>query len=290
MAKKITVEEITKKLDAHVEEMFTSEGFKRWLKTLSAFPSYSLNNTLLIAMQMPNATKVCGYKKWLELGRQVKLGQGVTGIRIFAPFKKKAWVEEKDKDGNPVLDDNGKPKKVKKEWTYFDLVSVFDISQTDGDPLPDDPCKILDDELDGFDNFYFALTDICPVPVDMQALNGDAKGYYDKKRNIIKISSDVSEAQAASTLLNAMAHEMLLREDSPFDKETVDIQAEAIAYTVCQHYDFDTSDFTFGYIATWAANKDKEEREAAMEPVVDAAGQLIKKIDKALGISGAVAA
>lgn len=290
MAKKITVEEITKKLDAHVEEMFTSEGFKRWLKTLSAFPSYSLKNTLLISMQMPNATKVCGYKQWQELGRQVKLGQGVTGIRIYAPFKKKKWVDEKDKDGNPVLDDNGKPKKVKKEWTYFDLVSVFDISQTDGDPLPDDPCKILDDELDGFDNLYFALTDICPVTVDSQPLSGDSKGYYDKKRNIIKISSNISEAQATSTLLNAMAHEMLLREDSPFDKETVDIQAEAIAYTVCQHYDFDTSDFTFGYIATWAAGKNKDEREAAMEPVVNAAGTLIKKIDRALGIKDALAA
>jgi len=277
MAPKITVEQITEKLEKHVEDMFTSEGFKRWLKTLSAFPTYSLNNTLLINMQMPGATKVCGYNKWQELGRQVKLGQGVQGIRIYVPIKKHRWVDEKDDKGNPVLDDNGKPKKIKREWIEFGLGSVFDISQTEGDPLPDDPCKALEDEADY--DFLITLVEASPVPVSYKKLDS-GYGYFDKKGQQIVLNKEMSEAQMVKTLLSEMAEAVISEDSEETDSCTLDLQAEAVAYTVSQYYDFDTSDYSFGYIASWAKGKGKDELKESMEPIRKTSKLLIDRIDK----------
>ena len=281
MAKK-TVEEITKDLEKHVEEMFNSDAYRKWLRTLSLFPSYSLNNTLLIAMQRPDATRVCGYKNWQKLGRQVR--QGEDAIRIYAPHKKHSYVPLKDENGDPVLDEDGKPKKKRVEWTVFGLASVFDITQTDGEPLPSLKVDELTGDVDGFSPFFDALTRVCPVPVTFEHFEDDKKGCYKKAEGRIAIKSGMSNSQTIKTLLHEMTHEMLHSdEDVCFDEDTREIQAESVAYTVCQHYGIDTSDYSFGYITTWASDTGIDELKASLDIIRMVAAELRESIDIRLG-------
>lgn len=262
MGKKITVEQITKGLEEHIVKIMNSEDFKKWLKTLALLgKKYSANNTLLIQMQFPGATVVAGFKEWEKYNRHVKLGQGVTGIRIYRPVSRSSWVDEKDENGNVVLDDNGKPKKKRIQWKDFTLTCVYDITQTEGEPLAEDPAKEMDDEVDGFDNLLFALSNISSVSL------------YDKRL------SSMSEPQVIKTLLYEIAGSKL---DSSLEKDTKAIISESVAYTVCQHYNIDTSEYSFGSIATWAKDKGVKELQENLDTIGKMSNSIIGSIDKAL--------
>jgi hypothetical protein len=289
MAKK-SIEEVSKDLEKHVSEMFESEAYKAWLNTNSLFPQYSLNNTLMINHQRPDATRVCGYKAWNKMNRQVKAGE--KGIKIYVPFKRFSKEKILDKEGNPVLDEDGKPKVRKTEWVTFGLGTVFDVSQTEGEPLPSIKVSELTDkagEAEGYGILLDILTRICPVPVSFEEFNDSRKGSYDKNARRIKLSAGMSRVQTIKTLLHEMTHEMLHSDDCTFDEDTMEIQAESVAYTVCQHYDIDTSDYSFGYIAGWASDKGIEELKASLDIICLASHELINEIDMRLGCSIAAA-
>ena len=263
-SQKERIKEITEQLEAGVTAVFESDAYKAYLKCMSKFHNYSLNNTLLIALQRPDASLVAGYQAWKkDHGRQVRKGE--KGIKIIAPCKYKIELEEKDDEGNQKV----------AEYTGFKVATVFDYAQTEG---PD---------VDGYRKLFNALTEMCPVPIYTEDINNGAKGYYSDADRKIVIKSDMSQLQTIKTMIHEMAHEKLhakekLDKDHPVDRRTKEVEAESIAYTICQHYGLDSSDYSFSYVAGWSSGKEVKELKASLERIRSAADEMITGIDKAL--------
>jgi len=283
------LKEITEKLEAGIKGIFDSEQYKTYLKTLSKFHNYSFNNCLLIAMQKPDASHVAGFNAWRDdFKRQVKKGE--KGIKILAPspFKTKKQVDAVDAHGKPVYKD-GKRVKEEKEITVpaFKVTTVFDVSQTDGEPLPQIGVNELTGSVDKYKDFFAALEKTSLVPISFEAIKGGAKGYYEQMEKRIAINEGMSELQNLKTAIHEIAHSRLhdidknAPKDTPRpDRRTREVEAESIAYTVCQHYGLDTSDYSFGYVATWSGGKELDVLKASLDTIRKEADAIITEVDK----------
>lgn len=282
--------EITKQLEEGVKELFTSERYKEYLKTMSKFYNYSFNNTVLIALQRPEATLVAGYSAWQKnFHRQVKKGE--KGIQIIAPSqrKEKEVVEKFDPETNePILGPDGQPETevVEHVVSDFRVVRVFDVSQTYGEPLPEIAIPDLTEQVQNFPLFLQAVKELSPVLIRFGETGGEAKGYYSNKGKEIVVKEDMSESQTIKTLIHEIAHaklhdrELLEKAGEEKDQRTKEIEAESIAYTVCQYFGLDTSDYSFPYIAGWSDNLKMWELRTFMDAIRRTAGEFIKELEE----------
>ena len=346
------VREITDKLEQGIKELFESERFKEYLRTMSKFYHYSFSNTLLIAMQKPEATYVAGYTSWQRnFDRQVMKGE--KGIKILAPAPYKAKEEREKIDPStqkPVLDADGKTvtETVEVMRPAFKVVSVFDISQTDGKELPDIIVDELSGSVENYAAFFEALKQESPVPITFEDIPGAAKGYFSPIENRIAIQEGMSEIQTIKTAIHEIAHAKLHSIDRPEpeptwkivmisdggtkrdflsgfaseaeanaaaehegwrfvdenrfewrleveedtsaaqdmrkDRHTKEVEAESVAYTVCQRYGIETSDYSFGYIAGWSSGKETMELKGSLETIRKTAAEMIDSIDAKLKV------
>lgn len=285
------LKEITDKLEQGIKELFDSDNFKTYLNTMAKFHNYSFNNTLLIALQKPDATLVAGYRAWEKnFSRHVLKGE--TGIKIIAPtpYKEKIEVNKLDPETQlPVLDENGDIVTETKEYIKpcFRVVSVFDVSQTDGKELPEFVVKELEGSVENYTAFFNALIQTSPVPITFENIEGGAKGYFSSSEKRIVINEGMSETQTLKTTIHEIAHAILHNYDSknavPFserkDRHTKEVEAESVAYTVCQHYGIDTSDYSFGYVAGWSSGKDMVELKSSLDTIHATASQIFTSVD-----------
>ena len=283
------VKEITARLEQGVQAIFDSDRYKEFLTAMSKFHDYSLNNTILIAMQGGNLVK--GYSQWQkEFDRHVKKGE--KGIKIFAPapYKVKKLVDKIDPETRkPMLDREGKPIKEEKEITVpaFKVITVFDISQTEGKEFPDLSVKPLLADVEQYEDFFAALEKASPVPIAFEQIGGSANGYFSLTDKRIAIKEGVSELQAVKTAIHEIAHAKLHdvdlnappEEQNRAPRHTREVQAESVAYTVCQHFGLDTSDYSFGYVAGWSSGKEMTELKASLETIQTTAKELITEIE-----------
>ena len=255
--------QIQEKLEAGVREIFDSEKYKDYISTMAKFPHYSINNCILIVSQCPEASHVCGYKKWqTDFNRVVNRNE--HGIMIIAPMTYKAEVEEAvfDSENHPVLDSNGKQvtETVTREFQGFRPAYVFDVSQTSGDPLPT-LATMLSGGVEDFEKMKDILIAISPVPISFEEITGGANGYFSPATQSIVVKEGMSELQTIKTMIHEIAHVTLGHggKDDKWDRETKEVQAESVAYWVTQMVGLDTSDYSFGYISGWS--KDREVTE-----------------------------
>ena len=295
ITEKQKVQEITDKLEEGLKELFESEKYKTYLSTMSKFHNYSFNNTLLIAMQKPEATLVAGYKAWQKnFERHVNKGEKAIRILAPAPYKIK---EERDKldpvTGEMMFDENGMPQKEQVEVTIpaFRAVSVFDVSQTDGKPIPELEAQELLSTVEGYEDFVQALMNVAPVPIGFEDIPGDSKGYFHTEEKRIAVQENMSESQTLKTMVHEVAHSMLhnkeinrddLMEAPAKDRNTKEVEAESVAYTVCQHFGIDTSDYSFGYIVGWSSGKDMKELKSSLDIIRKTSSELITGIEGVL--------
>ena len=283
------MKEITDRLETGIQELFERERYKAYLTTMSKFHSYSFNNTLLIAMQ--GGQLVAGYNKWRDdFHRNVKKGEKAIKILAPAPFKAKKEVQKLDAQGRPVMGKDGKPVTEVQEIQVpaFKIVSVFDVSQTEGEPLPSIGVEELTGSVERYGEFFKALEQTSPVPIGFEDIPGGSHGYYHLTEKRIAIQEGMSELQTLKTAIHEIAHSKLHaidpeapaieQADRP-DSRTREVQAESVAYAVCQHYGLDTSDYSFGYVAGWSSGKDLKELKASLETIRATAHELITTID-----------
>ena len=290
------VREITDKLEQGIKELFESERFKEYLRTMSKFYNYSFNNTLLIAMQKPEATYVAGYTSWQRnFDRQVMKGE--KGIKILAPAPYKAQEEREKIDPatqKPVIGADGKAvtETVEVLRPAFKVVSVFDVSQTDGKELPDIVVDELKGTVENYEAFFDALKQESPVPISFEDIPGGAKGFFSPVESRIAIQEGMSEIQTVKTAIHEIAHAKLhaVKPDekaAPEDKKdrhTKEVEAESVAYTVCQRYGIETSDYSFGYIAGWSSGKETKELKSSLDTIRKTAAEMIEGIDAKLKV------
>ena len=286
------LKEITDRLEQGITELFDSERYKEYLRVMSKFHNYSFNNTLLIAMQKPDASLIAGFSAWKNnFGRNVMKGQ--KGIKILAPspFKIKKEMEKIDpQTQKAIIGKDGKPVTEEKEITIpaFKVVSVFDVSQTEGREIPNIAVNMLTGDVEHYKDVFAALEKTSPVPVGFEKIEGGAHGYYHLEDKRIALDEGMSELQTLKTLIHEIAHAKLHDIDlnAPLedlenrpDRRTREVQAESIAYTVCQHYGLDTSDYSFGYVAGWSAGRELAELKSSLETIRSAAAEIINSID-----------
>ena len=286
------LKEITDRLEQGITELFDSERYKEYLRVMSRFHNYSFNNTLLIAMQKPDASLVAGFSSWKNThGRNVKRGE--KGIKILAPspYKIRREMEKIDpQTQQPVIGKDGKPVTEEREITVpaYKVVSVFDVSQTEGRELPDIAVDELAGDVDRYKDFFAALEQTSPVPIGFENIEGNSHGYYHLEEKRIAIQEGMSELQTLKTAIHEIAHAKLHDIDLNAPKEDIadrpdrrtrEVQAESVAYTVCQHYGLDTSDYSFGYVAGWSSGRELAELKSSLETIRRAAAEIIDSID-----------
>ena len=279
-------------MEQGITELFDSERYKEYLRVMSKFHNYSFNNTLLIAMQKPDASLVAGFTAWKnQFQRNVKKGE--KGIKIIAPspFKIKQEMEKIDpQTQKPVIGRDGKPVTEEKEITIpaYKVVSVFDVSQTEGKELPDIAVDALTGDVEQYSDFFAALEKTSPVPIGFEKIEGGAHGYYHLEDKRIALDEGMSELQTLKTAIHEIAHAKLhdidlnapKDEQQPrVDRRTREVEAESVAYTVCQHYGLDTSDYSFGYVAGWSSGRELAELKSSLETIRSAAADIINSID-----------
>ena len=266
------IKEITEKLEHGVKEVFNGAEYKAYLDFMSKFYNYSVNNTMLIWMQKPDASLVAGYKTWQsKFNRFVRKGE--KGITILAPMPKKFEKQVEDEDGNMVT------KEIK--YTTFRATSVFDISQTDGEDVPSIVSELTDD-VENFDELLEKLKKLSPVPVGFEEINTGAKGYFNHVEKRIAIKEGMAEQQTIKTLIHEISHAILhdkeTGEEADADLRTKEVQAESIAYVVCHSMGLDTSDYSFGYVASWSGDKEVKQLTASMEVIKNTAEKIINEL------------
>ena len=289
------LKEITDRLEQGIAELFDSERYREYLKVMSKFHNYSFRNTVLIAMQKPDASLVAGFSAWKNnFERNVMKGQ--KGIKIIAPSPYKIKQEMQKIDPHtqkPVIGKDGKPVTEEKEVTIpaYKVVSVFDVSQTEGKELPDIAVDELTGDVDRYKDFFAALEKTSPVPIAFENIEGGSHGYYHLEDKRIAINEGMSELQTLKTAIHEIAHAKLhdidlnapKDEQQPHvDRRTREVEAESVAYTVCQHYGLDTSDYSFGYVAGWSSGRELSELKSSLETIRSAAAEIINSIDENL--------
>lgn len=263
------VKEITKELEQGVKDTFASEAYKEYLRFMAGFTHYSANNCWLIWKQMPDATLVAGYKAWQEKGRQVRKGE--TGLTILAPNPKKFMKRREDEDGNVTEEEI--------KVMTFRAISVFDVSQTDGEEIPEHPCKTLDGSVEGFESLLNKLMQASPVPVAFEDIQTGANGFFAGAEGRIVVKAGMGQAQTIKTLVHEIAHAILHGKDgeeAQADRSTKEVQAESVAYTVCCALGLDTGEYSFGYVAGWSKDQEAKELCASLEIIRKTAKQIIE--------------
>ena len=292
------IKEITAGIEKGIMELFESDRYRNYLTTMSRFHRYSLNNVMLIHAQRPNATLVAGFSKWKNsFGRHVKKGE--KGIQILAPtpYKIKVDKEKLDPDTKlPMLDDEGKPITEEKEVTIpmFKVVSVFDVSQTDGKPLPQISFSLTGDVAQ-YEVFMEALRRTSQVPITIEPMEPGMDGYFHLEKQAIFLREGMSQVQTVCAAIHEMAHSRLhnyekmteLADDGETilvpgekDRNTEEVEAESISYAVCQYFGIETADNSFGYIATWSQGKELKELRASLETINKTSSELISGIEQ----------
>lgn len=252
--------EILNKIETGIKEVFTSEKYLNYLKFLSNFHSYSVNNSILIFSQNPEASIVAGFNKWKKLKRNVKKGE--KSIKILAPLIKKIKNDEDEEES--VI--NG-----------FRIVSVFDVSQTEGEDLPT-LCDELTEEVKEYETLFNKIKSITSLPIEFKPLE-NCKGYYSPDENKIAIKEGMSESQTIKTLVHELAHS-ILHKDTKKSRATAEVEAESVAYVVCNQLGIDTSDYSFEYLATWSSGQDVKELKGSLSIIQKTADKIIKKLYK----------
>ena len=263
------LQQITDKLEKGVVEVFQSDRYKQFLDTMAKFPRYSVNNSLLIMMQKPDAQLCQSFTGWKQMGRYVKKGE----------------------KGRPVFDGDGEPVKEKVEVTIraFKVVKTFDLSQTDGKELPTIGPSELVGNIEGYPKLLQALQEISPVPVSFELIDGDAKGFYHLEDKKIVVQDGMSEVQTIKTLLHEMAHQKLHDKDNVPEAKDIsrngkEVETESVAYVVCQHYGINTSDYSFSYVAGWSEGKETPELKASLDKIRKTASEFIYQIDQKMEV------
>ena len=288
------LKEITDRLEQGIAELFDSERYREYLKVMSKFHNYSFRNTVLIAMQKPDASLVAGFSAWKNnFERNVMRGE--KGIKIIAPSPYKIKQEMQKIDPHtqkPIIGKDGKPVTEEKEITIpaYKVVSVFDVSQTEGKELPDIAVDELTGDVDRYKDFFAALEKTSPVPIAFENIGGGSHGYYHLEDKRIAINEGMSELQTLKTAIHEIAHAKLHdidlnapKDEQPrVDRRTREVEAESVAYTVCQHYGLDTSDYSFGYVAGWSSGRELSELKSSLETIRSAAAEIINSIDENL--------
>ena len=286
------MDSIMQSLESGVEELFTSNRYQEFLKTMAKFHNYSFNNTMLIAMQRPDATLVTSYKNWQSMGRQVMKGEKGITIIAPAPYKKMKEKEVLDENQRPIMGTDGKPKTEQVEVTvpHFKAVTVFDIAQTSGEPIQTLAPELLTAAVQDFDSFMQAIQKISTVPIRFDEIDGNANGYYHNADKEIVIKKGLSESQTLKTAIHETAHAKLhdreIMESLGVEKDrlTKEVEAESVAYCVCSSFGLDTSDYSFPYIAGWSSSREMKEMKASMDVIRRTAGEMIDQLTEELEI------
>lgn len=279
------IKELTDKLEKGIKDVFTSDRYREYLSTMNKFHNYSFNNSMLIHMQKPDASYVAGIKTWNTMERRVRKGE--KGITIFAPcpYKAKKEVEVFDpKTGLVKRDLQGKPVTEEREITYasFRAISIFDISQTEGKPFPE-LAKELKGEIPDYMILMDSIREVAPVPIKFESWDKSKKGHYDLESKEIVVKSGMSELQTVKTAIHETAHSILHKDqDHVKDSATMEVEAESVAFVVCQHLGLDTSDYSFGYLAGWSSGKELPELKSSLQTIQKTAHELIEDLDKAI--------
>ena len=283
--------QITDKLEKGVKDVFQSDKYKQFLNVMAKFPRYSVNNTMLIMMQRPDAQLCQSFTGWKQMGRYVKKGEKGISILAPAPYKIEREQTKLDEKGRPVFDADGEPVKEKVEVTIraFKVVKTFDLSQTDGKELPTIGPSELVGNIEGYPKLLQALQEISPVPVSFELVDGDAKGFYHLEDKKIVVQDGMSEVQTIKTLLHEMAHEKLHDKDNVPEAKDIsrngkEVEAESVAYVVCQHYGINTSDYSFSYVAGWSEGKETPELKASLDKIRQTASEFIYQIDQKMEV------
>lgn len=273
MAQSEKMKQTLDKLEAGVIEFFTSEKYITYLQVMSKFHTYSANNQVLIAMQMPDATAVAGYNSWIRnFDRHVKRGE--KSITILAPMKVKIKIDTDRRDAD------GKIIQEERETIKFRPVSVFDVSQTEGKPLPEIITELTGD-VSRYEQLLYAARQAAPYPIEIGAVEGSAKGWCNFTQEKIIIKEGMSEAQTLKTAFHETAHARI-HSDSDKSREQKEVEAESIAYVVCSHFGLDTSDYSFGYVATWAGRQDINLLKQSMQTISQTAKAIITDVERAM--------
>lgn len=282
------LKEITDRLEQGITDLFDSERYKNYLRVMSRFHSYSFNNTMLIFLQRPDATHLAGFQAWKKFGRHVRKGE--KGIKVIAPapYKTKMKVGRVDPNSmKPILGADGKQLTTEKEIVVpnYKVVSTYDLSQTEGEPLPE-IANPLTGSVDDYDDFLTALERVSPVPVSFEDITGRAHGYYSLVDKRIVVREGMSEQQTLKTLIHEISHAKLHDFDvkappderPQIDRETMECQAEAVAFVCCERFGLDTSDYSFGYIAGWSSGRERKELRSSLEIIRGTAAEIIDSV------------
>ena len=284
--------EVIEQLEQGVQGVFNSEDYKRFLDVVAKLPKYSVNNLLLIAMQTEGKASMCqSFTGWKAMGRFVKKGE--KGIKILAPSPYTIQREQNKIDkatGQPVFDQDGEPVKEQVDITMnaFKVVRTFDISQTDGKEIPSLGVNELVGSIEGYGTLMEALKKVCPVPISFEDIDSGAKGFYHQIEKRIAIQDGMSEVQTVKTAIHEMAHQKLHAKDdinildATQSRNSKEVEAESVAYAVCQHYGINTSDYSFGYVAGWSEGKELPELKKSLDTIRVAAAEMITSIDTEL--------
>lgn len=289
--KKTQTQQIVEQLEQGVSEVFESDQYKQYLSVMSKFHSYSYNNILLIAMQCPSATMVAGYESWQRLFKR-HVSKGEKAIKILAPCPYRRTILQDVTDPithQPIRDAQGEVVKEKVQITIpaFRPVSVFDVSQTEGEPLPEmATVQELIGEVDGFNDMQEILENMAPCAIYHRDIEGSAKGYFSPDKNEIVIKNGLAQQQEIKTMIHEIAHSLLHNSEKMKDKKIsrndMEVQAESVAFTVCSALGIDTSDYSFGYIAGWSQGKEIKELKNALDLICDTASSMIFHIENKL--------
>ena len=274
--------EIAEELENGIKEVYTSGRYQDYLDCYSNFHNYSFNNVFMILSQNPDATQVASFNTWKKLNRNVKKGE--VGIRILAPITRASVkVQEKidPETKEPILNEDGSPvlEAAQQKIVGFKAVPVFDISQTEGEPLPT-LTKQLEGELEDFNILFENLKAIAPVPVYMENINNGALGYYSRAKGCIAIKNGMSDLQTIKTTIHEIAHSMLHDEDTEQSRGAKEVEAESIAYIVSKKLGIDTSDYSFGYVAAWSSDKEMTSLKESLDLIKQTSDDILKKLQE----------
>lgn len=272
------VAELTDQLENGVRELYASGRYEEYLRMMSKFHQYSIGNVMLIYLQCPHATQVAGYRRWKEtFGRQVKRGE--KGIKILAPCPYKRILEQEQTGP----EDGQQPDTGTVKFLRFKVATVFDVSQTEGWALPTLGVDELTGDVPGYAELYDRLTAYAPVPVEVEPVPGEAKGYFSAQEQRIVLRPGMSQVQTLKTLVHEIAHSKLhtpeqMKPEEQKGRREKEVEAESVAYVVCRHFGIDTSDYSFGYVAGWSRGKELAELKASLETIRNTAAEIINTI------------